>query len=201
MLEVAGCVLPAQLRLRPVGLEPGVVVPPVFRARRHAAGRRIPHGASRLRLQSNPKTTVQYLQPAADRAVSVTTTREGEKWGGNANSQTWCKLQTPPVSVIVTRPFLRSLKDAGQHGRSHFPPKKLIKRRGKLINNKNSRTSPFRASRRGQILPLLQVSVHTRLPRLVISVRASSYLHRHIFFFDKLLLHGNEYDCEGVILS
>ena len=88
----------------------------------------------------------------------------------------------PPVSVIVTRPFLGSLKDAGQHGRSHFPPKKLIKRRGKLINNKNSRTSPFRASRRGQILPLLQVSVHTRLPRLVISVRASSYLHRHIFF-------------------
>lgn len=44
VLEVAARVLATQLGLRPVGLEPGVVVPPVFGARGHAARGCIPHG-------------------------------------------------------------------------------------------------------------------------------------------------------------
>lgn len=46
VLEVAARVLPAQLRLWPVGFEPGVIIPPVFGAGGHAAGGRIPHGGS-----------------------------------------------------------------------------------------------------------------------------------------------------------
>lgn len=43
VLEVAARVFAAQLRLGPVRLQPGVVAPPVLGARRHAAGRAIPH--------------------------------------------------------------------------------------------------------------------------------------------------------------
>lgn len=43
VLEVAARVLATQLRLRPVGLQPGVVVPPVLGTRRHAAGGCVPH--------------------------------------------------------------------------------------------------------------------------------------------------------------
>lgn len=50
VLEVAARILPAKLRLWPIGLQSGVVVPPVFGARRHAAGRCIPHGEIRLML-------------------------------------------------------------------------------------------------------------------------------------------------------
>ena len=56
VLEVAARVLPAQLRLWPIGLQPGVVVPPVFGARRHAARGCIPHGVSRLLRYSSSNT-------------------------------------------------------------------------------------------------------------------------------------------------
>lgn len=48
VLEVAARVLAAQLRLGPVRLQPGVVVPPVLGTRRHAAGGCIPHAGSRF---------------------------------------------------------------------------------------------------------------------------------------------------------
>ena len=57
VLEVAARLLPAQLGLGPVGLEPGVRVSPVLGARRHAAGGRVPHGASRLWWPSDPDSS------------------------------------------------------------------------------------------------------------------------------------------------
>lgn len=85
-----------------------------------------------------------YLQPSPGRAVSVTT-RE-KKRGGNADSQTWCKLQTP-VSVSVTRPSPEStVRLAGQV--QSF--KRLIKRQGGLINQKSSPTSPSKRPGEGR---------------------------------------------------
>lgn len=43
VLEVAARVLAAEIGLRSVGLEPRVVIPSVLGARRHAAGRCVPH--------------------------------------------------------------------------------------------------------------------------------------------------------------
>lgn len=48
VLEVAARVLTTELRLRSIGLQSRVVVPPVLGARRHAAGCCIPHGARRI---------------------------------------------------------------------------------------------------------------------------------------------------------
>lgn len=82
VLEVTARVLPAQLRLRPVGLEPGVVVPPVFGARRHAARRCIPHGVYvSFRLYSpKPENKLYLTQSSTDRACLAFTTGE-EKTG------------------------------------------------------------------------------------------------------------------------
>lgn len=64
VLEVATRVFATQLRLRPVGLQPGVVASPVFGARRHAAGGCIAHVCeSSFRLYSSSPTPPGRLSP------------------------------------------------------------------------------------------------------------------------------------------
>lgn len=77
MLKVAARILTAQLRLRPVGLQLRVVVPPVLGAGGHAAGGCIPHGvntAAGCRGSSSPSSVVS-LQPSGC-AVSAATGEE-----------------------------------------------------------------------------------------------------------------------------
>lgn len=67
VLEVTARVLPAQLGLRPVGLQPGVVVPAVLGAGGHAAGGGVPHGAGRLWLYSKEAVSSSLLQSVPGR--------------------------------------------------------------------------------------------------------------------------------------
>lgn len=103
VLEVAARVLPAQLRLWPIGLQPGVVVPPVFGARRHAARGRIPHGERRL-LRYSSQNTFLKLSLAFPLLLTLLQERE-RKRGGNADRQDLVQnYKLAPVSVSVTRP-------------------------------------------------------------------------------------------------
>lgn len=92
MLEVAARILPAQLRLGQVWFEPGMVVPSVFRARRHAARCCVPHGAGRF--QSSAKNNSGVRSFLSGSAISATS---GER-GGTAVSQT--RTEKPTKSGI-----------------------------------------------------------------------------------------------------